>query len=290
MLIPLQEKDFDKYVDFAYELALDPARTFYHVYFDGIKTKADFIAKARRTFTRPTEEILLYQEDGAVEGWLYYFYLPEDRYLQLASSCVRRNMAQALEELSGYLAQRYPGCDWDVGFPAENREAEAWAKGAGFRQFDDAQNYSFFFDRYDPVPDDPSVERITEENFEKFQRVHRTIEADMFWNCQRVREKLSDWTIFVAEEDGVAGEIIAKEIIASGSGGSTYEIFAMCCEDGQHHEDLYRRLLTRFLNEGKRQSAKDLTFFVGTDDEMNRIMPELGFHHVGRYLGYHKVI
>jgi hypothetical protein len=64
----------------------------------------------------------------------------------------------------------------------------------------------------------------------------------------------------------------------------------MCCEDRQHHEDLYRRLLTRFLNEGKRQSAKDLTFFVGTDDEMNRIMPELGFHHVGRYLGYHKVI
>ena len=109
MLIPLQEKDFDKYIDFAYELALDPARTFYHVYFDGIKTKADFIAKARRTFTRPTEEILLYQEDGAVEGWLYYFYLPEDRYLQLASSCVRRNMAQALEELSGYLAERYPG-------------------------------------------------------------------------------------------------------------------------------------------------------------------------------------
>lgn len=87
MLVPLQEKDFDKYIDFAYELALDPARTFYHVYFDGIKTKADFIAKARRTFTRPTEEILLYQEDGEVEGWLYYFYLPEDRYLQLASSC-----------------------------------------------------------------------------------------------------------------------------------------------------------------------------------------------------------
>ena len=39
MLIPLQEKDFDKYVDFAYELALDPARTFYPVFFDGIRTK-----------------------------------------------------------------------------------------------------------------------------------------------------------------------------------------------------------------------------------------------------------
>ena len=285
MLIPLQEKDFDKYVDFAYELALDPARTFYPVFFDGIKTKEDFIARARKAFSKPEDEILLYQADGAVEGWLHYYHLPEDLYIQLYTSGIRRDTTGALEELSGYLAQRYPGCDWDVGFPAENREAEAWAKGAGFRQFDDAQNYSFFFDRYDPGPDDPSVERITEENFEKFRRVHRTIEADMFWNCQRVREKLSDWTIFVAEEDGVAGEIMATSFK-----DGMYEIFALCCEDGNYHEDLYRRLLTRFLNEGKRQGAKYLIFFVGTDDEMNRIMPELGFRLVGRYLGYQKKI
>lgn len=285
MLVPLQEKDFDKYIDFAYELALDPARCFYPVYFDGIKTKEYFIAKARRAFTRPTEEILLYQADGAVEGWLHYYYLPEDHYLQLITSCIRRNTNQALEELSGYLAERYPGSDWFVGFPAENQEAEAWAKGAGFQQFDDAQDYSFFFDRYDPVPDDPSVERITEENFEKFQRVHRTIEEDMYWNCQRVREKLSQWNLFVAEENGIAGEVMAKSF-----NSSMCEIFALACEDGQFHESLYRRLLTRFLNEGKRQGAKYMTFFVGTDDEMNRLMPEMGFHLVGRYLGYQKKI
>ena len=129
------------------------------------------------------------------------------------------------------------------------------------------------------------MERITEENFEKFQRVHRVIEADMFWNCRRVREKLSDWTIFVAEEDGVAGEIMATSFK-----DGMYEIFALCCEDGNYHEDLYRRLLTRFLNEGKRQGSKDLVFFVGTDDEMNRIMRSLGFQLVGRYLGYQKKI
>ncbi|MCI9445463.1 MAG: hypothetical protein HFF69_12245 [Oscillospiraceae bacterium] len=284
MLIPLQEKDFDKYIDFAYELALDPARSFYPVYFDGIKTKADFIAEARRAFTSPTREILLYQADGAVEGWLHYFYWPEDHYLQLYTSCIRRNAAGALEELSGYLAARYPGYDWLIGFPAENREAKDWAEGAGFCELDDAQNYSFFFDRYDPVPDDPSVERITEENFEKFQRVHRTIEDDMYWNSRRVREKLSQWNLFVAEENGIAGEVMAN------FNGSMCEIFALACEDGQFHERLYRRLLTRFLNEGKRQGSKYMTFFVGTDDEMNRLMPELDFHLVGRYLAYRKRI
>ena len=42
MLLPLQEKDFDKYIDFAYELALDPARSGYPAYFDGVKTREDF--------------------------------------------------------------------------------------------------------------------------------------------------------------------------------------------------------------------------------------------------------
>lgn len=284
MLAPLQEKDFDKYIDFAYELAMDPARTFYPVYYDGIKTKADFIAKMRRAFSRPGEELLLYLEDGAAEGLFHYGHQPEDRYLQLYASGVRRNTGRALEELSGYLAARYPGCDWWVGFPAENREALAWAEGAGFRQMDDSNNYSFFFDRYDPVPDDPSVERIGEENFGRFQRVHRTIDGDMYWNCRRVREKLSDWTLFVAEEDGVAGEIMATKCGVDGM----WEIFALASEDGKFHEDLYRRLLARFLNEGKRRGAKYLTFFVGTDDEMNRLMPELGFRLVGQYLCFQK--
>ena len=89
----------------------------------------------------------------------------------------------------------------------------------------------------------------------------------------------------MAEEDGVAGEIMATSFK-----DGTCEIFALSCEDGQYHENLERRLLTRFLNEGKRQGAKDLVFFVGTGDEMNRIMPELGFQLVGRYLGYQKKI
>ena len=285
MLVPLQEKDFDKFIDFAYELSLDPARCFYPVYFDGIKTKEDFIARARRAFSKPEEDILLYQLNGVVEGWIHYFYLPEDRYLQLYTSCIRQNTPKALEELSSYLAARYPEYDWMMGFPAENREAAVWAEGAGFSEFDDAHNYSFFFDRYDPAPADPAVERIRSENFEKFQRVHQTIDSDMDWNCQRVRKALSDWDLFVAEENGLAGEIMAKDC-----GDGKCEIFALACEDGQFHEGLYRRLLTRFLNEGKRQGAKYMTFFVQTGDEMEGLMPELGFHLVGQYLGYRKKI
>ncbi len=49
----------------------------------------------------------------------------------------------------------------------------------------------------------------------------------MYWNCQQVREKLSEWLLFVAEENGVAGEIMATNFM-----DGMYEIFSLGCEDG----------------------------------------------------------
>ena len=78
--------------------------------------------------------------------------------------------------------------------------------------------------------------------------------------------------------------------MALDAGDGCYSIFGVVCEDRQFHESLYRRLLVRALTEGKRKGARYLTFFEDTAEEANRIMRSLGFHHVGRYLGYHKVI
>lgn len=283
MLIPLQEKDFNKYIDFAYELDMDPVHASYNIYYDGIKTKADFIAAARKAFTQPHERILLYQEGGRTEGWIHY-YFPEENYLAFRVCCVRRNTAQALDELSEYLTARYSGCDWTMGFPAANTEAVTWLESAGFRRLEDSHHYQILFDRYVPAPEEPGVERITAETFEKFQRVHRTIEDDMYWNCRRVRENLEDWDIFVAEEDGVAGEALVMIC------DSFYEIFALGCEDGKFHEGLFRRLLRRALNEGKRRGASNLTFFVDPGGGEDRILPDLGFQLVGRYFAYQKRI
>lgn len=285
MLVPLLEKDFDKYIDFAYELALDPVRSGYPAYFDGIKTKSDFIDRARKAFERPGEEILLYQLDGVVEGWIHYGYLEEDQYLFLNACCIRRNIADALTDLSAYLTARYPGSKWVMGFAAENREAIAWMEDVGFSRLEESSHYVFFFDQYVPMPDVTGVEQITEENFVKFQRVHQTVDAQMYWNCQRVRQDLANWDLFVTEEDDVAGEVMAID-----EGDGFYEIFALVCEDGQFHEGLYRRLLACALNEGKRKNERYLTFFVDPDSEENRILPELGFRLVDRYLAYQKRI
>ena len=66
MLRLLQEAEFDRYIGFAYELALDPARSGYPVYFDGMKTREDFVSRTRKSLERPGEDVLLFEVDGEV--------------------------------------------------------------------------------------------------------------------------------------------------------------------------------------------------------------------------------
>lgn len=286
MLTQLKEEEFGQYIDFAYALARDPSKSGYPAYFDGIKTKADFISRAKKSFTRPDETILLYWENGQPEGWIHCSVLADEHFVTQCACCIRRNTAGALTEYAAWLSERYPGFEWDVGIPTANVEAAAWLERApGFARIDESEHYQFFFDRYAPLPEPSGVERVTEENFDKFRKIHQTIESDMYWNCQRILNRLSDWDLFIAEEDGVSGEIMAAD-----ESNGFYEIFAFACSDGAFHEGLFLRLLTRILNEGKAKGAKYLPFFVDTGDESRRLLPGLGFQLIGQYLLYRKRI
>lgn len=288
MLIPLQEKDFDKYIDFAYELALQPAKTSYPAYFDGVKTKDEFAAGARDSFARQDEEILLYLENGEAEGWIHCYTIPDEHYVGQVSCSFRRGASAALDEYAAYLAQRYPGYDWEMSFPAANREVLDWLEHTpGFKWLEDSRHYQLLFENYTPLPEEPGMERITEENFEKFRQIHQTIDAGMYWNAGRIWKDLARWDLYVAEEDGVLGEIAS---VYQGSG--CYHPFAVACSDGAFHENLCRRLLIRAMNDGKARGAVYLPFFVDVvgESELDRIMPELGFQLIGEYVAYRRRI
>lgn len=288
MLIPLQEKDFEKYIDFAYALALQPEKTSYPAYFDGIKTKEEYVENARDAFSQPNEEILLYLENGEVEGWIHCYTIPKENYVGQVSCSFRSGASAALDEYAAWLAERYPGYDWEMGFPAANREVLDWLEHTpGFQWLERSYHYQLLFEQYTPLPEEPGLERITEENFDKFRAIHQTIDSDMYWNARRILDDLPRWDLYVAEEDGVSGEIAS---IYQGSG--CYHPFAVAFSDGAFHENLYRRLMTRAMNDGKAKGAAYLPYFVDVvgEEEAARLIPELGFQLIGEYVAYRKKI
>lgn len=279
MLRPLKAPEFDSYTDFAYELALNPARSGYPTYCDGMKTRQDFIDRARKSLERPGEDILLFIEDGEVEGFIAFEHLEEERYLHSFVFNVRRDTSTALAEFVDYCQKRWPGFILDMGFPAENVEAIGWLDNQGIPCNERSWNFLLDLDGYEPLLEPDRVKRVGADNFEDFAAIHRQIQGDMYWNCDRVRNTLDGWAIFVTGEEESAGEVLMTL-----DGGPHQEIFALEFADGKHHGEPFQALLTAALNCLKEKGTRWLTFFVDEDCPEGEALKVLGFRLVGTFI------
>lgn len=279
MLRLLKESEFDTYIDFAYELALDPARSGYPTYCDGMKTKRDFIDRAKKSLERSGEDVLLFVEDGEAEGFIAFEHQEGERYLHAHIFNVRRDTGTALAEFVDYCRERWPGCLLDLGFPAENVDAAGWLEGQGVPCIERSWNFLLDLGGYEPLPAPSGVKRVGVENFEDFAVIHRQIQGEMYWNCDRVRNTLDGWAIFVTGEGERAGEVLMTL-----DDGPHQEIFALDFVDGAHHEEPFQALLTAALNCLKEKGTRWLTFFVDEGCPEGEALKALGFRLVGTFI------
>ena len=279
MLRPLNEPEWEVCVDFAYQLALDPARSGYPVYFDGMKTREDFVSRTRKALERPGEDVLLFEEGGEVEGLIAFEHPEEEHYLHTFIFSIRRDTGTALAEFLDYCRERWPGFTLDLGFPAENVEAIGWLEGQGIPCNERSWNFLLNMDGYVPLPKPNRVKRVGAENFEEFAVIHRQIQGDMFWNCERVRSTLDDWAIFVTGEGENSGEVLMTL-----DNSPHQEIFALEFVDEQYHSEGFRALLTAALNLLKAHGTKWLTFFVDEGCPQGELLKDLGFRLVGTFV------
>ena len=164
-------------------------------------------------------------------------------------------------------------------------EATGWLDGQGIPCNERSWNFLLNLDGYQPLPEPSGVERITAENFEEFAAIHRQIQGDMFWNCERVRAALNRWAIFVTGEGETAGEVLMTL-----DGDPHEEIFALEFADRQSHQGTFRVLLAAALNCLNSNGTKWLTFFVDEDCPEGEILKELGFRLVGTFVCHRTVV
>lgn len=283
MLRPLERHEFDTYIDFAYSLALDLSKSAYPTYCDGIKTKADFVRVALKSFDREHEEILLFERDGTVEGWIHYYALPEDRYVQIYVFNVRSHGAAAVDETVAYLSRKYSDHALYFGLPAQNETVCSRLEHLGFAKEEESYVDVLRFADYDgPEPAHGTV-RVSRENFSEFARLHQVHDEDMYWNNERLLKDIDNWSIFLLYERGQAvGAILfcyADRFM---------EIFGVDYAGNQFHSGTFRKLLTRGLHEGKNAGMGHLVFF--TEEQEHPIAVELGFTLISKYVLYVKEI
>lgn len=283
MLNSLRERDFDKYIDFAWELAQDQTRSGYPTYTDGIKTKQNFIHRERKAFSQEGEEILLFEQDGQVEGWIHYCCRPQDNYLDLCTCNVRTGTRTALEEFLIYAKKQFPGYELYLGFPKCNTEAISLLQERDFDCIEESFNDVLFLDTYGPLPEASQIVPVTRANFAAFRVLHDQIQGPMYWNSDRLSSALDRWKIYLYEQNGsAAGAIYYMDEKVM------LEIFGVDFSGDIFDQNIFKALLIKALNEGKRSGAKFFCYF--TDQDSHPVTLELGFRPVGEYVCYYRKI
>lgn len=281
MLRELEQEEFATYVDFAYSLASDLEKSVYPTYADGLKTKSDFVERARKAYQRENEEILLFEADGTVEGWIHYYALKEDNYLSFCSFNIANGVERAIDEFISYAELKYSGCTVYFGFAKQNERMRTRLEELAFEKQEECNVDVLCFDTFAYLPEECETIKVMRENYSEFAALHKMSEEDMYWNSERMLEKLEEWNIYLLYKAGkVNGAIYFC------SYGTSMEIFGIDYAEQQYDERIFKALLIKALNEGKRLGMTDLTYF--NDDAEHAVIEEMGFRHVSKYVLYTK--
>ncbi|MDO5399861.1 MAG: hypothetical protein Q4F17_02630 [Eubacteriales bacterium] len=273
MLKPATEAEITQYMDFAYSLAMDPASSGYPAYFDGMKTKDDFISVAWRSLRGENREILLFIREGTVEGWIQFYVFPEDNYLQTEGFNIRSHTEEALEELIQYCKANYAGYELNFGFPADNQNAVSYLQKQGWPCTEQSWNQILHLKDYQLRPESPNVRKVTRETFDDFRTIHSQYDAEIYWNSQRIYDSFDKWHIYLyyKEEKPIGAIFYFDE-----------EIFGLTFDGGIFDDGIYEALLTKAANDHKERGLAYLVFFQ--DEDSWSAAREMGFQRVGKYV------
>lgn len=283
MLRELTKDNYKDYLDWAYGLALDMTRSGYPTYADGLKTREEFDEIAALAHEREQEGALLFEDEGRALGYIHYFALPEDQYLDTRAFCIEEKTGQAMDELIAYLGQKYPGYTMHFGFSDQNVQAVSHLVELGWPLMEESLVGVMRFEEYEPKPESAKPILITEENFDRFAAIHAQWDGNMYWDNAHLWEALDRWHLYLLERDGRDAAVIYFIYV-----DGMLEIFGLDHAGGKYNQEDFRALLLRALNQGKADGMETFTSFHGPEEAP--VMKELGVRSLGRYVMYSKRI
>ena len=283
MLTVANKEDIDAYIALAWELAMDLTRSSFPTYLDGIKTKDEFYTIAYDSLDEEDEEILLYSEDGVVQGWIHYYWMDDQQYLSFRVFNIRQGTAQAIDEYLSFIRDRFAGYEIDFGFPVENAEALSHLAELGWKKLEEDDCFVLHFKDYDMLPESDNIVPVTEENYQAFRSLHDQ-HTDMYWNSERLLPALRGetkhpWFLYLyLEQDEALGCVYFTYV------DGMMEIFGIDHKDGVFRADVMKKLLIRALNRAREDGQKDVTTFA--EGRESDVLKELPFDRITTYVAY----
>ncbi|WP_161980996.1 hypothetical protein [Streptococcus sp. S784/96/1] len=285
MLREADLSDIKRYGETFYQLGLNPLTSGYPAYFDGTKTKDDFEKVLMRRLENENSRLVIAEFKGQVEGIVGYFYLPDDRYLQVDLLNLSYHADIHLTELVEHLESHFKDFQILFGIDARNATYQSVLKDMGWIA-EAPQVINLLeepFIRCEPRAVKSNIIRVSHSNQLQFQSLFPQDNPDnVYWTPERLIEELDHWVIYLFADKGA--------IWARPFGDRQMEIYGYVIAEkmANDSQNILRELLYTLI-EGARQSGiRQILFF--SDEKEYELLRSLGFKERGTYLCYSKTL
>lgn len=278
MLIKPTIEQINSYREFAYNLSQDLSKSSFPTYVDGIKTKEDFMRIIDRALDSNDTEILFYQEDDEILGWIQYYWIDEDKYIGIEIFNIERNSKNAIDEFITYINDKFDDYQLCFGFPKENIDVISHLKELGYIKSEVSDVFTLDMNKYEIKEEDKNIIEVNKENYSDFKILHDK-HQDMYWNSDRLYPALlgqtkNKWHMYIYYEDNKPiGNIYFTYA------GNMMEVFGI---DIEENNDIIKPLLIKALNKTKEDGIEYMTIFTEKDE--SKIAKEIGLNYICKYI------
>ena len=281
MLRRIKDEEFYKYIDMVYDLSINPKTASYPIFYDGLKTKEDFITYEASSLKDNNSSILLFIIDDKVLGYVNYYFLKEDNYLQVTRFVALNHIDILVKELLDYFKSEYSGYDFYVGFPDDNKETIKVFMDNGCILNEESYNHNIVdLNSINVKEKNNDIYRVTKDNYSLFEVLHKETEDEMYWTSKRIYEDLSNWLVLVKKSNNTSLATIYGYL-----DGNSLEVFGTNYIN-DFDSNIFMDLLNDLIIECKNMNMKSIIFFTEKDELP--YMKELGFKLIGKYIGLKK--
>jgi hypothetical protein len=237
-----------------------------------------------KSVLHPDDKLLAYYEDTELIGSLSLLVDKKTNYLQaIGGIFAKRDFNKVCDRFMKYLKTNYSGYKIHFGYPLENERGISFLEGIKAKPVDASITMNLEKDDFIKKGSFDEVIPLEEKHYKEYAAFHDNHNPNMWWNSERIFEKIDLWKIYVIiKKDKIVGSIFIKLLKDDEA-----EVFGISIDEEYINNNLELKLLSEATYSIFEQGRKELLYFV---DEFDKVGLEatlnVGFKQIDTYRSY----
>ncbi len=280
LLRALNQDEIQVAVELTWQLSEDPANRSYPLFQSRDEIETEYVARLRE---QNAALIGCFQSERLI-GLLCYFFQPGERYLQTTAFMAAEDCAAVADEFVKYLRANFKEYEIYIGITAENICFSKILQLNGYELIEASLDMRLGRSQFiDHDSSDHEIMRIYHTDFEEYAGFHEAHFDNIYWNVERLRNSIDQWTILALKTEGkINGGLFLR------TDAHTAEIFGMAFAN-PIDEHVASALLLRALKTvfEENPGVDSVIFFMDEDEKPNQsVALSNGFRRHSRYRCY----